>query len=341
MSDSARVLSARPHDLGSRTNDVPSLDEEAHSRLLGKVGQLEAHLREVIQGKPEVVRSSMIAVFSRGHLLLEDVPGVGKTTLALALAANLGCTFARIQFTSDLLPTDILGISLFNQVESRFEFRPGPIFNNIVLADELNRTTPKTQSCLLEAMSDGKASIDGVTHALPEPFLVIATQNPIEHHGTYPLPESQLDRFMMRIRIGYPDAEAEKLILRGIPRPVPGEGKGVLTPREVLDIQDAVTRVRVAHELEDYLLAIVSETRLSARLALGVSPRGAQHLYRTAQAAAFLEGRRYVIPDDIKRLAVPVLSHRVIPAGMAGLMVPAEDAEALIADLLEQVALPD
>ncbi len=319
---------------------VTPLEGEGIDALLPRLHQLEQRLTSILQGKPEVVRFALIAVLARGHLLFEDVPGVGKTTLALALATGLGSTFSRIQFTSDLLPTDILGVSLFNQAQSRFEFRSGPIFHHVVLADELNRTTPKTQSCLLEAMSEGKVSIDGVTHTLPEPFLVIATQNPLEHHGTFPLPESQLDRFIMRLQIGYPGVEAERQILRGIARPVPGRDEAVLTPRDVVALQEVSSSVAVSAELENYLLEIVNATRTSPRLALGVSPRGAQFLYRAAQSRALLAGRRYVIPDDIKQMAVPVLAHRIIPSGMVGLLVPADEAQALMCELLERVPAP-
>ncbi len=308
---------------------------------LSRFQRLEQALAQYVKGKPQAIRLSLVALLARGHVLIEDVPGVGKTTLALALASHLGCSFARIQFTSDLLPTDILGVSLYNQIESRFEFRPGPVFNNIILADELNRTTPKTQSCLLEAMNDGKVSIEGVTRPLEQPFLVIATQNPLEHHGTFPLPESQLDRFLLRFPIGYPDKEAEREIIRGIRRPEPGKAAPLLAPEAVVEAQEQVTRVHVAEALEDYLLAIVEATRTTRRLELGVSPRGARHLYQAAQASAFLDGRTHVVPDDIKHLAVPVLSHRVVPAGMAGLPVPANEVEALMADLVASVAVPD
>ncbi len=316
----------------------PPADREG---LLTRFQQLEQALSRFLKGKPDAVHLSLVTVLARGHILIEDVPGVGKTTLALALATHLGCTFARIQFTSDLLPTDILGVSLYNQLESRFEFRPGPIFHNVVLADELNRTTPKTQSCLLEAMNDGKVSIDGVTRPLEQPFLVIATQNPLEHHGTFPLPESQLDRFMVRFAIGYPDRSAERHVVRGVTRPEPGRDQAVLGPEDVLNGQEMVRHVRVSDVLEDYLLSIVEATRRTRRLDLGVSPRGARHLYQAAQAAAFLAGRDHVIPDDIKALAVPVLAHRVVPAGMAGLPVPAEDVEAIVAELVDTVPVPD
>lgn len=301
---------------------------------------LSERLSWSLQGKADVVSCAIITLLAQGHLLLEDVPGVGKTTLALALASSLGLTFSRIQFTSDLLPSDVLGSSLFNAQQSRFEFRPGPIFHHIILADELNRTTPKTQSCLLEAMSEGKASVDGVTHRLPTPFMVLATQNPIEHHGTFPLPESQLDRFLMRLRVGYPDKESERQILRGTHRVNPGESEPVLTPAQLTHLQALVAQVTVASRLEDYLLDLVRITRTSPRLALGVSPRGAQQFFRAVQARALLNGRSYAIPDDVKALAIPVLSHRLIPGELVGLSVPADESMQLMQELLEQVAVP-
>lgn len=308
--------------------------------LMPRVRALEERLCTIVRGKQRAVRWTLTTLLAQGHLLIEDVPGVGKTTLALALASSLGCSFSRIQFTSDLLPSDILGVSIFNQESAAFEFRAGPIFHHIVLADELNRTTPKTQSCLLEAMSEGRVSVDGKAHLLPEPFMVIATQNPIEHHGTFPLPESQLDRFLMRLKLGYPDREAERLVLRGVRRPIPSEWAAQLSPADVVLLQAAVPSIRVDSVLEDYILSIVAETRQNRRIALGVSPRGAQALYRSAQATALLAGRSYVIPDDIKQLVVPVLSHRIIPSGMVGLVVPAEEAAALMQELILQIPVP-
>lgn len=308
--------------------------------IMPRLRALEERLGSIIRGKQQAIRLTLATFLAQGHLLIEDVPGVGKTTLALALASSLGCRFSRIQFTSDLLPSDILGVSLFNQERAVFEFRSGPIFHHIVLADELNRTTPKTQSCLLEAMSEGKVSVDGGTHALPAPFMVIATQNPIEHHGTFPLPESQLDRFLMRLKLGYPDRESERLVIRGVRRPVPAEWPAQLSPADVTLLQAAVPLIRVDAKLEDYILAVVEETRQSRLTALGVSPRGGQALYRAAQALALLAGRQYVIPEDIKSLVVPVLSHRIIPAGLVGLVVPAEESAALMEELLQQVPIP-
>lgn len=278
-----------------------------------KINDLEESLGRVIQGKPEVVRLAVMTLLARGHLLIEDVPGVGKTTLAQALARSLSLVFRRIQFTSDLLPSDILGVTIFNEQTKAFEFKPGPIFTNIVLADEINRTTPKTQSSLLEAMNEAQISVDGQTLTLPRPFMVIATQNPAEHHGTYPLPESQLDRFMIRIGMGYPDGASEKRILTTAPgRPAVEDVKPVLSGPEVIGLQGEVDEIKMDDSLVDYLLAIVQATRNSPLLSLGVSPRGAQALYRGAQAYAFLEGRTYCLPDDIKRLAPLVFAHRVV-----------------------------
>ena len=285
---------------------------------------------------------ALVALLAEGHLLIEDVPGVGKTTLARSLAQAFDCTFRRIQFTSDLLPSDILGISVFNQSEQAFEFRRGPIFANVVLADEINRTTPKTQSALLEAMSEGKISVDNQTYSLPRPFMVVATQNPIEHHGTYPLPESQLDRFMLRIRMGYPEVEAEKEILRRPNgRPSVEQIAPVLQARDILKVQQAVTEVRLDESLLDYILAIVEATRRSEFLLAGVSPRGSLALHRAAQALAYYEGRDYCIPDDIKRLALPALSHRVIvSAKYASPGKRSEEAEEILAEILQGIEIP-
>ncbi len=279
---------------------------------LERLPALESALSSAIRGKPEVVRLALVCLFSKGHLLVEDVPGVGKTTLAQALARSVDSQFHRLQFTADMLPSDVLGVTIYNAHTGAFEFKRGPIFTNFLLADEINRTTPKTQSALLEAMNERQVTIDGRSYPLVEPFMVIATQNPIEHHGTYPLPESQLDRFFMRIRIGYPDRASEREILRraGV---MPGlEIQPVLTAEEVVQIQSWVPQVRVDEALVDYMLAIVEKTRRHESFSLGVSPRGAQALYRATQALALLEGRDYALPDDIKRLVVPVFAHRVV-----------------------------
>ncbi|MBZ5499318.1 MAG: MoxR family ATPase [Acidobacteriia bacterium] len=307
-----------------------------------KLRKLQQAIETVVLGKSEPVKLALVALLAEGHLLIEDVPGVGKTTLARSLAQAFDCTFRRIQFTSDLLPSDILGISVFNQSEQAFEFRRGPIFANVVLADEINRTTPKTQSALLEAMSEGKISVDNQTYSLPRPFMVVATQNPIEHHGTYPLPESQLDRFMLRIRMGYPEVEAEKEILRRPNgRPSVEQIAPVLQARDILEVQQAVTEVRLDESLLDYILAIVEATRRSEFLLAGVSPRGSLALHRAAQALAYYEGRDYCIPDDIKRLALPALSHRVIvSAKYASPGKRSEEAEEILAEILQGIEIP-
>src|SRR5947207_2257183 len=268
---------------------------------LTKLTELEDSLALAIRGKPEAVRLSVVCLLARGHLLIEDVPGVGKTTLAQALARSVSCRFHRLQFTSDMLPSDVLGVTIYNAHEEVFEFKPGPIFSNFLLADEINRTTPKTQSALLEAMNEGQVTIDGHSHSLPRPFMVIATQNPVEHHGTYPLPESQLDRFLMRLRIGYPDASSERDILRNTERKSPDVSTG-LVAEDVVHLQDAVQRVSVEEAIVDYMLAIVERTRNHESLALGVSPRGSQALDRAVQGLALVAGRDSAIPDDGKRL---------------------------------------
>jgi MoxR-like ATPase len=307
-----------------------------------RLHKLQQAIETVVRGKAEPVKLALVTLLAEGHLLIEDVPGVGKTTLARSLAQAFDCSFHRIQFTSDLLPSDILGISVFNQSEQVFEFRRGPIFANVVLADEINRTTPKTQSALLEAMSEGRVSVDNRTHVLPRPFMVVATQNPIEHHGTYPLPESQLDRFMLRIRMGYPDGEAEKEILRHQnSSPSVEQIAPVLQAKDILDAQQAVAEVRMDDSLIDYILAIVEATRRSEFLLTGASPRGSLALHRAAQAIAYYEGRAYCIPDDIKRLALPVLAHRVIvSAKYASPHKRSEEAEEILAEILQGIEIP-
>ena len=286
-------------------------------------------------------RSSVVCLLARGHLLIEDVPGVGKTTLAQALARAVSCRFHRLQFTSDMLPSDVLGVTIYNAHSEAFEFKPGPIFSNFLLADEINRTTPKTQSALLEAMNEGQVSIDGKSHALPQPFMVIATQNPVEHHGTYPLPESQLDRFLMRLRIGYPDLASERQIVRNSERGLPEAASSGLLAEDVLRLQEAVHRVTVEEALVDYMLAIVEKTRNHESLALGVSPRGSQALYRAVQALALLDGRDYATPDDVKRLAVPLFAHRVVINTRTTLVQRRADVgERIIEEILSQVDVP-
>jgi MoxR-like ATPase len=309
------------------------------------VAQLQRSIARAIYGKEEAIQLALITLLARGHLLIEDVPGVGKTTLAQALAKSFHCSFQRIQFTSDLLPSDVLGVSVYNPESREFEFRSGPIFANVVLADEINRTTPRTQSALLEAMNEAQVSIDGKTMTLPQPFLVIATQNPVEHHGTYPLPESQLDRFLMRIKMGYPSPETEREILRkrvGILGENPLDGlEPVADVSEVLAMQDAVAQIKVDTSLHDYALDIVNRTRNSEQLALGVSPRGTLMLQRAAQARAFLDGRDYCLPDDFKQLAVPVFSHRVVASSRhASLQKKSETTESVLREIVESVPVP-
>ena len=310
-------------------------------QTLTKLAGLEAALQSVVRGKPEAVKLALVCLLSRGHLLIEDVPGVGKTTLAQALARSVDCTFHRLQFTSDMLPSDVLGVTIYNAHSENFEFKRGPIFSNFLLADEINRTTPKTQSALLEAMNEGQVSIDGASHPLPQPFMVIATQNPVEHHGTYPLPESQLDRFLLRMSIGYPDAASEREILRNFDRPAFEHLRPRLAGDEVVQLQSAVQQVIVEDTLVDYMLTIVEKTRSHDALALGVSPRGSQALYRAAQGLALVEGRDYVIPDDIKRLASPVFAHRVVINTRATLAQRRSDlAERIIGEILSQIDVP-
>jgi len=310
-------------------------------RALPSFDALEAALGAAIRGKPEVIRFALVCLVARGHLLIEDVPGVGKTTLAQALARSIACLFHRLQFTSDMLPSDVLGVTIYNMQSETFEFKPGPIFTNFLLADEINRTTPKTQSALLEAMNESQVTIDGHPHSLPRPFMVIATQNPVEHHGTYPLPESQLDRFFMRLRIGYPDAESEREIVRQSAGALPEAPSSGLVADDILRMQDAARSVVVDDAVVDYILAIVEQTRHHESLALGVSPRGAQALYRAAQALALLEGRDYATPDDVKRLAVPVFAHRVVINTRNTLVERRADAgERIIEQVLTQVEVP-
>ncbi len=308
----------------------------------GKLEQLQKTIETVIRGKSDVVELALVTMLAGGHLLIEDVPGVGKTTLAQALARSFDCTFQRIQFTSDLLPSDILGLEIFNQQRSCFEFNQGPIFANVILADEINRTTPKTQSALLEAMAEGHVTVEQETYQLPRPFIVLATQNPIEHHGTYPLPESQLDRFMMRVRMGYPDIEDEKIILRqqklnsAVDNLMP-----VMHSDDVLALQSESREVAVDESLLDYLIRIVRATRESDILDLGVSPRGSLALYHAAQAMAFIEGRDYVIPDDIKRLVVPIFAHRIIVNSRFSTgMRRSDEAEAALQEILKTISVP-
>ncbi|MEO8383185.1 MAG: MoxR family ATPase [Acidobacteriota bacterium] len=280
---------------------------------LDRIAALQENVERVIRGKAEVVQFCIAALLAKGHILLEDVPGVGKTTLAHALARSLSLDFQRIQFTSDLLPADIVGVTIYNQDHQEFEFVSGPVFTNVLLADEINRATPKSQSALLEAMSEGTITIEKRSMPLPDPFLVIATQNPIEHVGTYPLPESQLDRFLMKLTIGYPSATDEKKLLRaGGAQDALDHLLPVLEAAELRELQHRVGTVHVSESLVEYLMAIVQTTRLHGEVALGVSTRGALTYFKVCQALAMVSGREFVIPEDIKRLAVPVLSHRIV-----------------------------
>lgn len=311
---------------------------EAHEAL----DRLAANVAKVIRGKDQAIKLCITSLLARGHLLIEDIPGVGKTTLARCLAASVGGSFRRIQFTSDLLPSDIVGVSMFKAKMQDFEFRAGPIFSNIVLADEINRTTPRTQSALLEAMSEGKVSVDDVTHDLPSPFMVIATQNPAEHFGTYPLPESQMDRFLLRIRIGYPDPEQERAIMRerGASDPV-ANLESVITHEMLAGLQDAVETVTISDSLLDYAMKFVEETRTSPRLEVGVSTRGGIAWYRAAQARAMVDGRDFCVPDDFKELAVPALAHRVVlNSAHDSLAASREEAEAAISDIASRIPIP-
>ena len=303
---------------------------------------LENALRKVIRGKDDIIRLALVSMMDRGHLLIEGVPGVGKTTLAQALARALDCSFQRVQFTSDMLPSDVLGISIYSAIDQEFQFKRGPVFTNVLLADEINRTTPKTQSALLEAMNEGQVTVDAHSHPLPQPFLVVATQNPVEHHGTYPLPESQLDRFLMRLRMGYPDGEAEREILRSEAGTAQLEAmQPVISGDDVLEMQQAVTQVRVDDSLVSYTLAIVRKTRESEHFSLGVSPRGSQMLYRAAQAMAFLDGLTFCVPEDFKPLVVPVFAHRVVVNGnYSSALKKSEQAEQVMREIVESVPVP-
>ena len=309
----------------------------ASTRLAGLLRSIST----VVKGKEDVIQLALTTLLARGHLLIEDVPGVGKTTLAQALARSFYCSFQRIQFTSDMLPSDVIGVSVFNPAAQEFEFKPGPIFANIIVADEINRTTPKTQSALLEAMNESQITVDNHTHPLPKPFLVLATQNPIEHHGTYPLPESQLDRFLMRIRMGYPSRASEKEIIRNHSSAPAEKLAALMDAADVVAMQDAASQVKVEESLLDYALEIVERTRQTEQLSLGVSPRGAVMLHRAAQARAFLEGRDYCLPDDFKRLIVPVFAHRVVVSSRyVSTQKKSEQAEAILREILDTTRVP-
>jgi MoxR-like ATPase len=304
--------------------------------------EVERQVATIIRGKEHTIRLALTTLLARGHLLIEDIPGVGKTTLARALAASLGGTFRRIQFTSDLLPSDIIGVSVFRSDRQTFEFRPGPIFANVVLADEINRTTPRTQSALLEAMSENQVSVDDTTHPLDQPFLVLATQNPAEHFGTYPLPESQMDRFLLRVQMGYPDRSVERDILRsrGTGDPI-DELSPVIDGATIVRLQQSVDKVRVSEALLDYAMDVIEETRRTPALSVGVSTRGALAWYRASQAYALLEGRDYCVPDDFKTLAVAALAHRVLLGAVPESLDRARmETERAITEALGRVPIP-
>jgi MoxR-like ATPase len=317
----------------------PVLQDEEMMEVAQRAGQIATAIATVILGKEEVIRACVVALLAGGHVIVEDFPGVGKTLLAKSLAKSIDCRFARVQFTPDLLPSDVTGVSVFNQKSGEFEFRPGPIFANIVLADEINRASPKTQSSLLECMEERQATIDNVTHAIEPPFMVIATQNPIEYEGTYPLPEAQLDRFMMRLSLGYPAPEAEENIIYEQTSHNPlAELQHVLEGSEVLAMTQAVTRVRVAPALRSYVVDLLTATRQQREIYLGASPRAGIALTRAAKALALLRGRDFVVPKDIKDLAVRVLAHRLMLSPDA--KVHGVSAENVVARLLETVPVP-
>lgn len=307
-----------------------------------KVDKLIQNVERVFLGKTHAIKLCVAGILSRGHILIEDVPGMGKTTLAQVLARSMNCVFHRIQFTSDMLPSDILGVSILNPRTTDFDFRRGPIFANIVLADEINRTPPKTQSALLEAMSENQVSVDGSTYPLPQPFIVIATQNPIEYEGTYSLPESQLDRFLIRLEIGYPPAEEELIIMRKreVVKEI-SELPPVLTSEEVTELQDQTKKIFVEDSIMDYILQIIEQTRNHEQVELGISPRGTQSLYVATQAWALINGRDFTTPQDVREVAEPVLSHRLITKSRSfNLIHIAEERKKIIQDILQRVPIP-
>jgi len=326
--------------MSSIASSAPELTSDDLVEMRPLLDRLAENMESVVLGRSEVIRLTIVALLAEGHVLIEDVPGLGKTLLARALAASIDCGFRRLQFTPDLLPSDILGSSVYNSATGEFVFKPGPIFANVILADEINRTTPRTQSALLEAMSDRQVSIDGQTYPLEPPFIVLATQNPFEFEGTYVLPESQLDRFMMRVRMGYPDRSEERNILvsHRLGEPV-DELKPVLSGEEVLRLQRAVRSVRVEDAIAEYMLELVHGTRESEDLNVGVSTRGALTLYRASQSHAVVSGRSFVTPDDVKTMALPVLTHRVV--GKSFLQAGEFNAaEAIIRDVVDRVRVP-
>lgn len=326
-------VQARPAFPGESLEDVDQSTLDLTEALTRSVARS-------LKGKPEVIRLALTALLARGHLLVEDVPGVGKTTLASALARAVGGRFVRIQFTSDMLPADLIGVSVFDPQTRRFEFRPGPLFTNIVLADEINRTTPKTQSALLEAMSERRISVDGVTRPLTEPFFVAATQNPLEHHGTFPLPDSQLDRFLLRIGIGYPNATDERRILAlDHHRDEDEDGGAVTDVSGLVRLQQTTEGVRASEGILDYVVALTHATRRAPGVGIGVSPRGSLALLRASRAFALLSGRPYVVPDDVKAVAVPALAHRLVMEGAED-GADREAADEVVREILDRIPVP-
>jgi MoxR-like ATPase len=321
------------------TRSSAAFQDEEMQEVARRAQQIAANVASVILGKDEVIQACVVALLAGGHIIIEDYPGVGKTLLAKSLARSVNCRFARVQFTPDLLPSDVTGVSVFNQKTGEFEFRPGPIFANIVLADEINRSSPKTQASLLECMEERQATIDNVTHPIAAPFMVIATQNPIEYEGTYPLPEAQLDRFMMRLGLGYPSGDAEAAILHSQTSGDPfAELDPVLGANEVVAMQDVVNRVKVVPALRRYVVDVLSATRSSRDVYLGGSPRAGIALVRATKALALLRGRDYVVPQDLKDLSQRVLGHRIILSSDA--RVHGLTEAAVIARLLETVPVP-
>ncbi|HLN64257.1 MAG TPA: MoxR family ATPase [Symbiobacteriaceae bacterium] len=302
------------------------------------LNRITANIEKVMVGKRREIQYVLVALLCQGHVLIEDVPGVGKTTLVRALARSLGCDFRRIQFTPDLLPSDVTGVSVYNQKTGEFEFRPGPIMSQIVLTDEINRTSPKTQSSLLECMEEGQITVDGVTHKMPRPFLVLATQNPIEYEGTFPLPEAQLDRFLLRLRLGYPTFDEERMVVERAKQPPLEELGQAMSVAETLELQRMVKEIHVDNSVGDYIVQLVHATRDHKDVYLGASPRGSIALYRTSQALAMIRGRDYVTPDDVKEMAPLTLSHRLIVKPEAQLR--GAGAEQLVAEILTQVRVP-